>query len=125
MTDTFFGKITGHVLDDIAYFIARGRWETPPHLPSTRGVKWEDYPEAKRCVMVAATRRQLEKVLRPEVTDEMVDHAVAALRPHHTYQVENGEAWVDMDGSLNMRAAIEAALDTALYHTVIYDKENQ
>ncbi|MDO4919927.1 hypothetical protein [Kocuria sp.] len=120
MSTSLFGKITGNVLDDLAYLVARGRWETPPHLPSQRGVRWGDYPEARRCVMVATIRKELEKVLRPAVTDEMVSAAVSALRPHHTYQVENGEAWVDMDGPLKMRDAIEAALDAATYH-----KENR
>lgn len=49
----------GETLDDMALWLARGRYESPPYLPSQRRTRWDDVPEERRQLMIRKHRELL------------------------------------------------------------------
>lgn len=49
----------GDVLDDMALWLARGHYESPPYLPSQRRTRWDDVPEERRQLMIRKHRELL------------------------------------------------------------------
>ena len=52
----------GETLDDMALWLARGRYESPPYLPSQRRTRWDDVPEERRQLMIRKHRELLERI---------------------------------------------------------------